>query len=113
MRGSSREPSRAPISLIPEAKAAKPKRGARGVTRSGKGPRQWSFPRRATVTREAGQAPQAASVLLPTTALALRVLAPPKFVLVAELLRANGRSEGRAAGHLGPSWFENCRDSSS
>src|SRR5512133_3703730 len=31
---------------------------------------------------------------LPTTALALRVLAPPKFVLVAKLLRANGRSGG-------------------
>ncbi|MGE5786952.1 MAG: hypothetical protein ACM3ZE_20330 [Myxococcales bacterium] len=39
---------------------------------------------------------KAASVLLPTTALAPRVLAPPKFVLVAKLLRANGRSGGFA-----------------
>ncbi|HMA91093.1 MAG TPA: hypothetical protein VKP30_00335 [Polyangiaceae bacterium] len=48
------------------------------------------------MTNEPGHAPQAASVLLPTTALALRVLAPPKFVLAAKLLRANGRSGGFA-----------------
>ncbi|HMA95025.1 MAG TPA: hypothetical protein VKP30_20175 [Polyangiaceae bacterium] len=58
--------------------------------------KEWRILRRATVPSEAGHAPagavKAASVLLPTTALALRVLAPPKFVLVAKLLRANGRS---------------------
>src|SRR5512133_4125076 len=54
--------------------------GRRRVAPTGGGSitRQWSFPRRATVTTsEAGHAPQAASVLLPTTALAPRVLAPP------------------------------------
>ncbi|MGE5787896.1 MAG: hypothetical protein ACM3ZE_25105, partial [Myxococcales bacterium] len=48
------------------------------------------------MTSEAGHAPKAASGWLPTTALALRVLAPPKFVLAAKLLRANGRSGGFA-----------------
>src|SRR5512133_1759234 len=50
--------------------------------------------------RSAAGAVKAASVLLPTTALAPRVLAPPQFVLAAKLLRANGRSGGRAAAAL-------------